>query len=53
MCTAMLYEPQLAATAGASLKIATKENSEKTSAASSKESSNGFASKLLNWFRKK
>ena len=37
MCTAMLYEPKLSTTA--------KENTT--------QSSNGLASKLLNWFRKK
>ena len=49
MCTAMLYEPKLTTAAE---EISTPSSSA-TSIDNTNQSSKGFASKLLNWFRKK
>jgi hypothetical protein len=49
MCTAMLYEPKLTTVA----EETSKSSSSATSINNTNQSSKGFASKLLNWFRKK
>lgn len=49
MCTAMLYEPKLTTVAEAS----STPSSIATSTDNTNQSSKGFASKILNWFRKK
>jgi hypothetical protein len=49
MCTAMLYEPKVTTVAEETVKP----SSSATSIDNTTESSKGFASKLLNWFRKK